>query len=468
MEFGSLAAFTVYFSALTALGIYFYRRSTKSAAQFISGSQSVNYWVTAIATQTSDMGAWLFLGFPAAMFIGGIFEYWTAIGLVTFMWISWTFIAPRLRYETGRYHSVTLADYFEKRYNDTSGILGWLVTVISLVFFMFYISSGIVALGRIFQAAFDIPYHTGIVVSIAGALFYTLLGGFVAIAWCDFFQGIFLLSVIVGVPLYAFSFTGGIQEIIAIAQQKNISLSLLSSPAQTIQAILLSAGWGLGYFGQPHILTNFMGIDDPTKIRAARTIGISWQIIVLTAAAFLGMVSIAFFKDTVVDPQMIFVLMTQSLFHPFVAGLALCAIFAATLSSVDTQLLIAGSLGAKQLNQATTTLKQYVSLITLSRLTTTFVACCAVAIAWHSNNSIYDLVYFAWSGLGAAFGPLTIASLYHKHVTRAGAIGGIIVGTLTAIAWPALNTGIMQLVPAFLASYGTILVVSALNTPKKK
>ena len=460
MEIGSALAFITYFSILTLIGLYFYYQSKQDSSQFMSGNHSINYWVTAIATQTSDMGAWLFLGFPAVIFTTGIFEYWTAIGLIVFMWLNWTMIAPRLRYETEQYQSITIADYFQKKYKDQSGVIASLVTFISLIFFIFYIASGIVGLGRIFEAAFAVPYHIGIIISIIVALFYTLLGGFVAIAWCDFFQGMFLLGVIVGVPLYAFTFTNGIQEIITIAQQKNLSLSLLASPYQTIQALLLSAGWGLGYFGQPHILSNFMGIDNPQKIKAARIIGISWQIIVLTAAASLGIIALAFFKNTSVAPQMLFVTMTQSLFSPFGAGIALCAIFAATLSSVDTQLLISGSLGAERLYPY---FKKYISLITLSRITTLCVAMIAVIIAQHNDNSIYNLVYFAWSGLGASFGPLMIVSLYHQNVTREGAIAGIITGALVTALWPLFNTQIMQLVPSFLASYCVIIIISRLK-----
>ena len=461
MEYGFIAASITYFSILTAIGIYFYRKSTHTSEQFISGGHSLNYWVTAIATQASDMGAWLFLGFPAMVFMRGVFEYWTAIGLVVFMWLNWKYIAPRLRKQTESLKSLTLADYFEKKYNDTSGLLALTTSLISLVFFIFYISSGLIGLGRIFQSSFNIEYHTGIIVSMLIALFYTLLGGFVAIAWCDLFQGLFLLGVIVAVPLYAYTFTGGISEIVQIASEKNISLSLVTSWPQTIKAILLAAGWGLGYFGQPHILANFIGIDDPTKLKYAQRVGITWQIIVLTASACIGLIALAFFKDVSIDPQMIFVTMTTTLFHPFVAGLALCAIFAATLSSVDTQLLIAGSLGAQQIYARFFNRKQTKNdFIFLSRITTSVVALSALVIAWTNNSSIYDIVYFAWSGLGAAFGPLMICSLYHKNITRNGALAGILVGTLVTIVWPYCNSSIMQLVPAFIASYAAIVLLS--------
>lgn len=203
-----------------------------------------------------------------------------------------------------------------------------------------------------------------------------------------------------------------------------------------------------------------MGIDNPQKIKAARIIGISWQIIVLTAAASLGIIALAFFKNTSVDPQMLFVTMTKSLFSPFGAGIALCAIFAATLSSVDTQLLISGSLGAERLYPYC---KKYISLITLSRITTLCVAMIAVIIAQHNDNSIYNLVYFAWSGLGASFGPLIIVSLYHRNITRQGAIAGIVTGALVTTLWPLFNTEIMQLVPSFLASYCVIIITSRLT-----
>lgn len=461
MEFGFIAASITYFSILTTIGIYFYRKGNKSSEQFISGGHSLNYWVTAIATQSSDMGAWLFLGFPAMVYLNGVFEYWTAIGLIVFMWLNWYYIAPQLRKQTEEFKSVTLADYFAKKYNDRSGLLALSVSVISLIFFIFYISSGLVGLGRIFQSIFGIQYHYGITISMIIALFYTLLGGFVAIAWCDFFQGLFLLSVITIVPLYAYTLTGGIAEITRIASIQNIPLSLFSSWQQTIHAMLLAAGWGLGYFGQPHILVNFIGIDNQKNIKYAQRVGITWQIIVLTASACIGLIALAFFKNTSIDPQMIFVSMTTTLFHPFFAGLALCAIFAATLSSVDTQLLTAGSLGAQQIYSLLYSNKQSNKhVIFLSRLTTMLIALCALVVAWNNNNSIYNLVYFAWSGLGAAFGPLMITSLYHKNITRNGALAGVFAGTITAIVWPYVNSSIMQLVPGFVVSYLTIIAVS--------
>lgn len=171
MEIGSALAFITYFSILTLIGLYFYYQSKQDSSQFMSGNHSINYWVTAIATQTSDMGAWLFLGFPAVIFTTGIFEYWTAIGLIAFMWLNWTMIAPHLRYETEQYQSITIADYFQKKYKDQSGVIASLVTFISLIFFIFYIASGIIGLGRIFEAAFAVPYHIGIIISIIVALF---------------------------------------------------------------------------------------------------------------------------------------------------------------------------------------------------------------------------------------------------------------------------------------------------------
>lgn len=463
MEFLILTAFIIYFCILTGIGIFFYTR-TKTEADFMVGGRSVNYWVTAIATQASDMSSWLFLAFPAALYAHGLPEAWTAIGLVIGMWCNWHFIAPKLRAVTEQYGSLTLSSFFEKRFNDTTGTLRLLSACMALVFFTFYIASSLVGLGRLFESAFGLSYQTGIIIGLLSAIIYTLVGGFIAVAWCDLFQGLFLLTMIVIVPIYTLYILGGIGPVLAAAHAHHLPLTLFPSLSGTLGSILLAFSWGLGYFGQPHILTNFMGIDDVRNVRYAKYVGISWQIIVLTAAACIGLIGIAYFNNSLTHHEMLFVIMTKQLFHPLLAGFILCGILAATLSTLDSHILISGSVVAEDLykkfwhQQASPT-----TVMWASRIGSIAISSLGLFIARNNSASIYDLVNYSWSGLGSSFGPLVIMSLYSKHVTRQGAIAGLLVGGATSAFWPYLNSGILPLVPGFLAGLVTIWLVSRLQ-----
>lgn len=463
MDIQILIAFGIYFALLTSIGLFFYKKSKTSDA-FMLGNRSINYWVTAIATQASDMGIWLFMAFPAAVYSQGIPACWIAIGLVSFMFLNWQFIAPKLRAATERFESVTFSTFFERRFNDTSGILRVLSALITLFFFTFYLSSALVGLGRLFESAFGLDYHTGIIVGLAAAAIYTLIGGFVAVAWSDFFQGIFLLCTIVFVPAYAFYYIGGWHPIALTAHIKNIPLTLFPKNRSIIQSIILAVSWGLGYFGQPHILLNFMGIDDTRKIRYAKYVGISWQIIALTAATAVGLVGIGYFPAGLADKEMLFILISKDLFIPILAGFILCAILAATLSTMDSQLLLSGSTLAEDLYKKLFNRDASSGqLLWTSRLGTIMIALLAVVIAWSNSSTVYELVNYAWSGLGSAFGPLVIASLYSTRTTRQGAIASILTGSIVSGVWPYLGTEILPLVPGFTASLLALWLVSRIT-----
>ncbi len=466
MDIFILSAFTIYFSVLVGIGLYFYTK-TKTANEFILGERSTNYFVTAIAAQASDMGAWLFLGFPAAVYTHGFFGAWIAIGLVFFMFLNWHYIAPKLRANTAQLKSLTLSSFFADRFGDSSGSIRLISAFLSLIFFTFYIASGLVGLGRLFESAFELQYRTGVLIGLTTASLYTLIGGFIAVAWCDLVQGIFLLVMIILVPLYGLSFVGGIPVIMDTISAKNISLSLFGTSKLDILYALNLAAWGLGYFGQPHVLTYFMGIDDPKKIKYAKYIGITWQILVLTAAFSVGFIGIAFFSNGIANPELIFTSMTTALLHPLLVGFVLCAILAATFSTLDSQILLSGSVLAEDLYKyfynKTASEKH---LVTITRIGALLISGMAVIIAWDDSNSVFDLVAYAWSGLGASFGPLVIAALYGKHITHLGALSGMIAGGLTAGIWPYFNSTIFPIIPGFVLGIMTTYLVSIFTKNK--
>ncbi|MCC7414716.1 MAG: sodium/proline symporter [Epsilonproteobacteria bacterium] len=449
MDVQILAAFGIYFSILTVIGLIFYFKA-KHADAYMLGDRSVNYFVTAIATQASDMGAWLFMAFPAALYTRGMLEAWTAIGLVFFMYINWHFIAPRLRRATEQYGAVTLSSFLAARCGDRSGIVRLLTACMALLFFTFYIASALVGLGKLFASAFGLNYHIGTFLGLASAIVYTLLGGFVAIAWCDLFQGIFLLGMIVLVPAVAYTSIGGWDVLVAGLKAHGTQLSLVPSVAGALNGILLALGWGLGYFGQPHILTNFMGIDDANNIKYAKWVGIAWQILVLSAAIAIGLIAIVYFPEPMTAPENLFVVMAKQLFPPFIAGFVLCGILAATLSTLDSHIFISGSVVAEDVYKRVFCVDAPSRhVVWMSRLGSILVSCVALWIARDPSESIYNLVQYAWSGLGSAFGPLVILSLSTCTITPFGAAAGILSGGMVSAFWPLVSTAVSPLVPGF-------------------
>jgi sodium/proline symporter len=418
------------------------------------GNRSINYWVTAIGAQASDMGSWLFFGFPVAVYQKGLFELWTAIGLVCFMYLNWQYIAPRLRQKTGTLNSLTLTSFFSHSFHDAHGYIQITSAFICILFFTFYIASGLVGLGRIFESAFGTSYHQGIIIGLLVTGCYTLLGGFGAVAWSNLFQGIFLLCMIMLVPVYAYSvLPHGLTSITQAAATKLVSLQLIQSPYDLFQAFLLAISWGLGYFGQPHILVYFMSIDDQKNITYAKYVGIAWQILVLAAATAIGLIGLAFFQHDPQPLELLFISMTQALFHPLIVGFVLCAIFAAVLTTMNSHILIAGSVIATDICGHIKKDISSITSVTITRISSLCISIIALTIAWHNNSSIYNLVNYAWSGLGAAFGPLVIVALYGRNISYQAALWGLITGASVSAAWPYCNTTIFPLIPGFFANF---------------
>jgi sodium/proline symporter len=462
-----IVSFFGYISILIGIGYLFSRRQ-KTSTDFMVGSHSINYWVTAIATHATDMSAWLFMGFPGVVFAQGVFGCWSAIGVLFFMWLTWQFVAQKLRESTAKYKTPTLSSYFEKRFNDTSGAIRIASAIIALFFFTLYISAGIVALGRALEATFGFSYHTSVLLGTMTVALYTVLGGFIAIAWNDFLQGMFVFFIIVIFPIYALYLIGGFPAIIQATAAKNITLSLFPDFSWATIGGLLTAslGWGLGYFGQPHILVNFMGIDDPKNIRKAKYVGLSWQAITLTAAAMIGLIGIAFFKTPLVNDELVFIAMVKSMFAPFLAGLILCAILAAAISTMDSQILVSASMLTQDIykkifNKNISPKKQ----LALSRLAAVAIVLVSVALAFDNKESIFALIRYAWGGLGSTFGPVLLLSLYSKKITRNGALAGIIVGGVTAALWK--YTGLppqkYAIIPGFALSLCSTVLFSRFN-----
>jgi len=467
MNIQVVIAFFAYFLILLFIGLISHKRST-SSADFIMGNRSLNYWLTAFTAHAADMSAWLFMGFPAAIFIGGLSQSWIAVGLLGGMFLNWQFIAQKLRVATEKYHSYTLSTFFERRFNDHSGLIRTLTAVMSIVYLTIYLTSGLIAMGWLLESLFGINYYMGLTVATLVVVTYTFVGGFVTVAWTDTFQALFLVTIIVFVPIIGFYHIGGWDPIIASATANNISLQLLPDTSwQTIMGVLfLVLGWGLGYFGQPHIITKFMGIAHSAELRKSKYVGMGWEIIALTAAAMVGFVGMGFYPQGLANAELVFVEMVKQLFNPLISGFFLCAFIAATMSTMDSQILVCASVLSEDLYKhifhKSATSKD---ILTASRAGVIGIAFLALFISFGQSSTVLGTVQYAWSGLGSSFGPVVIASLYYPKANRYGAIAGILVGGILAGIWPIINPYftsyvVPSMIPGFFTSLLTIWIVS--------
>ncbi len=468
---GIISAFGLYFATLGIIGFFAYKRS-KQSTDFTLGSRSLSYWVTALAAHASDMSGWLFMGFPAAVYAHGLIEAWTAVGLVFFMFLNWKLIAPKLRPLTEKHNSSTLSSFFEAHFEDSSGLIRMVSALFCLMFFTFYIAANFVALGHLFESIFNINYAIG---TLIGSLiiFYILLGGYTSIAWVDFFQGSFLLLMIILVPIVGFLHVGGSHAIVNAASANTISLTFLPhSISQFFNILLLAFGWGLGYFGQPHILTKFMGIQNVENLAKAQRVGLAWQTITLLSAICVGLVGIAFFAGNgLPNSELIFVAMTKTLFKPFWAGIILCAVLASAINVIGAQILVSVSVLAEDFykhlinekNRAVTRYRvqwaSHVGVFSICLLALTFAY-------YQREESISGLIEYAWAGLGSSFGPLIILSLHSKLKSRAAALAGIIAGGATAGLWYYFDTVIPPMIAGFVASFVCIGLVALVTKNK--
>ncbi len=471
---GILISFAFYLVFMLLIGWIFYKR-TKNLSDYILGGRGLNTWVTSMSAQASDMSGWLLLGLPGAAYLLGMEAAWIAVGLAVGTYLNWKFIAKRLRkYTEIAGDSITLPDYFENRFRDNSRILRAVSALFILIFFLIYTSSGFVAGAKLFSTVFGFSYHIALLIGALVIIIYTFLGGFMAVSWTDFFQGMLMFFAILVVPIIAVIRMGGPGA--AAASLKEINPELLDmfsktdgSPLPAI-VIISSLAWGLGYFGQPHILARFMAIRTSAQIKQARSIAMIWVIISLVGAVTVGVVGRAFLHASPLPKgaeETVFMVLVNALAVPLIAGLLLAAILAAIMSTADSQLLVTSSAITKDFYKVW--LRKGASeqeLVWFSRRTVVYVAIIAYLIGLDPDSSVLRLVAYAWGGFGATFGPLIILSLCWKRMTFKGALGGIIVGGTTVILWKQLQGGIFDLyeiVPGFVFSVITIIVVSLLD-----
>lgn len=461
----TLVTFVVYFIFLMGVGIYFYKK-TSNVEDYLLGGRGMGSWVTALSAQASDMSGWLLMGLPGAVFLGGIKESWIAIGLFLGTLVNWMIVSPRLRVYTEKTSSMTLSTFFEERFKDPTGLLRTLSAVITLIFFTFYASSGLVASGKLFESMFSIDYKVAVITGTIVIVLYTFLGGYLAVAWTDFFQGALMFVAILLVPVLAYKHVGGAEAIKATMAAKEISLGLFKTGGQTITlaAIISTMAWGLGYFGQPHILVRFMSIKSIKELPKSITIATVWVFISLFGAIAIGLISIPMFAEMGSgDAEKVFIFMIAKLFNPWLGGILLAAILSAIMSTIDSQLLVSSSALTEDFYKKV--IKKDASekeLIFIGRVCVLLISIIALVLALSPKNTVLGLVSYAWGGFGAAFGPLVIMALFSKKTTWQSALVGMLVGTITLVVWKNLGLGsiMYEIVPGFVANFAAIIIVN--------
>ncbi len=460
-------AFALYILLMIGIGYYSYLKSTSNVNEFLLGGRRLGPVVTALSAGAADMSGWLLMGVPGAMYASGISSSWIAIGLTVGAFFNYLLVAPRLRVYTEKANNaITIPDYFEKRFHDHSRMLRFISAIVILVFFTLYTSAGMVSGGRLMESAFEMSYLSGLLITTSVVVFYTFLGGFLAVSLTDFVQGAIMVIALVVVPAVILFNVGGIQESISLIESKDALLLDLFEGTTTVGILSLLA-WGLGYFGQPHILVRFMAIGKVQQLHAARRIGITWMIFTMSGAMLVGLFGIAYmakFNQTIDDPETIFIYFSQLLFHPFIGGLLLCAILAAVMSTISSQLLVTSSSMTEDFYK--NFLKRGASdkeLLVISRVSVLVVALIAIFLSLNPKDTILNLVGHAWAGFGAAFGPVVLLSLLWRRTTRAAAITGMVVGGLTVLLWvyiPHAYTDWYAMIPGFILSFISIVMVS--------
>lgn len=555
--------FVSYAALMLFIGFYFYRQN-KSTEDYFLGGRSMGPVVSALSAGASDMSGWLLMGLPGALYVSGFIDSYIAIGLTIGATLNWIFISKRLRiYTSVVANSLTIPDYFETRFSDDKHILRVICAVVILIFFTFYVSSGLVSGAKLFEEVFGIRYSyaltTGTIIIVA----YTFFGGYKAVCWTDMIQGLLMLLALVIVPIVMLSHIGGFDEatkyiklsddsskkILELQEQAPVLIDNLESLIDTLKNIqdrsiqfskipeqfrndadilalfgdkaaitprdlahklesalqandyatfnsLLSAftkipfvakerlqwfdgvsligiisalAWGLGYFGQPHILVRFMSIRSTKDIPTATFIGIAWMAICLVAACFIGMLGVAYinkFDLSLTDPERIFIVMSQLLFNPWVAGILLSAILAAIMSTASSQLLVSSSTIAEDFYKKI--FKQEASeamVLRLGKIGVLVVALIAFVISTDKNSSVLSIVAYAWAGFGSSFGSVMLFSLFWSRMTRIGAIAGMISGAATVVIWKQFfaHTGVYEIIPGFLIASLAIVIFSLVS-----
>jgi len=462
MSIPTLITFIAYFIVLLGIGFYFYRRSA-NIEDYLLGGRGMGSWVTALSAQASDMSGWLLMGLPGAIYLGGMANTWIAIGLFVGTVLNWKLVSARLRVYTQKTNAITLPCFFEARFKDPTGLLRIVSAIIILIFFAIYASSGLVATGLLFESTFGVNYYDAIIIGGLVIIAYTFLGGFLAVCWTDLLQGALMVFAIVIVPALTYHTVGGVEAIKEAIVSKGISASLIPQGEKLpVLAVISTMAWGLGYFGQPHILVRFMSVKSLRKLSKSMAIAIIWVFLSLGGAVTVGFIGIAMFDNlSGGEEEKVFIYMIRKLFNPWFGGILLAAIFSAIMSTIDSQLLVLSSALSEDFYLKSIRKKaSEKEVVWVGRACVVLTSIIALVIALVSDETILEIVAFAWAGFGAAFGPLVLFALFSRKTTWQSALAGMVTGTVVLVLWKqvGLSGTMYEIVPGFAANCLTIFL----------
>ena len=466
MDLPLLASFIAYLLLILVIGGNAYTR-THDIDDYILGGRKLGAVVTALSVGASDMSGWLLLGLPGAVYLSGISEVWIGIGLVCGAYASWRLVSKRLRiYSQHARNSLTLPDYLENRFADSTRLLRVLAALVILLFFTFYTASGLVGGAILFESSFGLDYQLALAMGALVIVGYTFIGGFLAVSWTDALQASLMLLALIITPILVVQEAGGLAVLVEQARNVNPNSTSLFSGMSWIGIVSLLA-WGLGYFGQPHILARFMAVESAAKLVVARRVAMSWMLVVLLGSVMTGLAGMVYFSQLQLDnPETVFIALSQALFNPWIAGIISAAILSAIMSTIDSQLLVSSSVISEDFYRVFVRPDaSEKELLMVSRAAVVTIALVALIIASDRNSRVLDLVSYAWAGFGAAFGPVILISLFWKQMTAMAAIAGMALGALTVVVWANLQGGLFDLyemLPGVLLSSLAIVIVTRL------
>ncbi|MBQ7158661.1 MAG: sodium/proline symporter PutP [Treponema sp.] len=479
-----IIAFVLYLGFMVFIGLRNMKKNT-SAGDFFLGGRELGPWMTALSAEASDMSGWLLMGLPGLAYLGGMKEaFWTAVGLAVGTYLSWLIVAKPLRKCTVAFgNSITIPEFLTNRFNDKKHLISSIMVIFNLLFFTIYVASGFVACAKLLNSVFGLPYHVGLVVGLIVILSYTITGGYRAVCSTDFVQGTLMfislmitgvvMLVVLGGPSAALDKVHEFSQRAMSGEFNNISEKMQDAFTRNqnfgVVAIISSVVWGLGYFGMPHFIVRFMGIRSASEIKLSRRIAIVWVIVALGVAVIVGSLGTVYLPKILNTSaaETVFSESIKLMFPAFVAGIFLCAILAAAMSTADSQLLVASSSFSQDLYKGL--FKPNASdkeVLNVSRITVFVISAIAFVIALDQNSSIFSLVSYAWAGFGSTIGPLILLALFWKGTTRNGALVGLIVGAVTVILWHSLHGGIFdvyEILPGFMFCMIATILVSLID-----
>lgn len=489
-----ILAFVLYLGMMIYIGL---KNASKnnSSSDFFLGGRKVGPWVSALSAEASDSSAWLLMGLPGLCYLGGVKEtIWTALGLIIGTYLSWLFVAKALRKCSIAFgDSITIPEFLTNRFKDKSHVLSVVSVIFIVAFFTIYTASGFVACAKLFNSVFGLPYHAGLAIGLLVILCYTITGGYTAVCTTDFIQGGLIFVAFVVSSIIAIISLGGPAQALEQVQNFNAQ-ALLGEFGETMKntfvknqsfsamSIVSALAWGLGYFGMPHFIIRFMGIRSNAEVKTARRIGTTWMVISYVGTFLIGTLGTVYLKNHGIilgeavqgfatgDAETVFSATMQSMYPAFIAGIFLCAILAASMSTADSQLLAASSAVSQDIYKGIINKNaDEKTVLNVSRFTVFLIALVALFLSLDPSSSIFGLVSFAWSGFGGTFGPLILLALFWRGTTAKGAIAGLICGGVTDVVWHYLHGGIFDLyeiVPAFLMCLLVTVVVSICDKNK--